>query len=211
MKSKLNGRASGSMQDYFPHNSSPTLAGLTERQMAKIMVMLETEEEETYKMALTHKDLLALSEALKQHFTSLLDRKLDSFLKKLSSFMTTIKDVSSTADAAYDLSESQEHRIKELQVSERMLKEQVAWLEGKARDKNLKFHGLPELLKLNSNLKLDLASLLALILSLDDWVAPTIIAAYRMGPASAAKPNFCWDIVAQFLYNRSKEAVLQTT
>lgn len=63
---------------------------------------------------------------------------------------------------------------------------------------NLKFRGLPELLELNSNLKLALALWLALILSLDDEVAPTILNAYRVSPASAAKPNFPQDVIAIF-------------
>lgn len=123
LKSKPNGRASGSMQDYFPQNSSPTTTSMSEKQTAKMMPTLETEVGETDSAAVTHKYLFDLRNDLKQHFTSLLDQKLEPFSKRLSSLTTMVKDVSSTADAAYDLSKFQEQHIKNLQLTEKRLKE----------------------------------------------------------------------------------------
>lgn len=47
------------------------------------------------------------------------------------------------------------------------------------------------------------------MLHLEDGVAPTIIAAYRVCPALNIKPNYPRDVVVQFLYQRSRDAVLQ--
>lgn len=146
----------GTLQDYFPHNSTLNSVGQIERQTAKMAPILETEEDKS--MAVTHRDLLVLSEDLKQHFTSLFDQKLKSVSKQMFSLAITIKYISSTSAAAYVLSKSQEHHIRELQVAEGMLKEWVALLEGMAGAMNLKFHGLLELLELNSNLTSALAS-----------------------------------------------------
>lgn len=55
----------------------------------------------------------------------------------------------------------------------------------------------------------NLAPWLASVLKLEDGVAPTILSAYCLGPVSAARPNFPRDIIAQFLYPRSRNAILQ--
>lgn len=57
---------------------------------------------------------------------------------------------------------------------------------------------------------LALASWLASLLNLEDGVALTIISAYRVRQASAVRPNYPRDVVAHFLYNRPREAILQT-
>lgn len=102
------------MQDYYPHNTSPTALGQNEKSAAKMTLTLETEAEETDIMALTHRYLKDPSDDLKQHFTLLLDQKLESFSKQMSSLTNMIKDVSLTVNAAYDLNKSLEQHIKEL-------------------------------------------------------------------------------------------------
>lgn len=177
--------------------------------MEKMAETPETEVGEIDKRALTRGNLLALRDDLKHHFTTLLEEKLDSLSNRLTDMTNTIKDISHTAGEAFDLSKTNETSIRELQTSEKVLKDRVAWLEGKARAMNLKFRGLPEHPDLNSNLSHAIASWLASILRLEDGVAPTILAAYRVGPASAARPNFPRDVVVQFLYQRTRDAVLQ--
>lgn len=97
----------------------------------------------------------------------------------------------------------------QLQQSDQQLCLKVAAVETQLRTTNLKFRGLPELSDLNANLSSSLASWLASVLNLEDGVAPTILQAYRLGPQSAAHPNFPRDVVAQFLYPRSRNAILQ--
>lgn len=197
------------MQDYFAQSPSSTLSGPADRPLEKMATTPETEVGDDDNGALTRKDLLALSADLKQHFTLLLDSRLECFSNRLSELTTTVNEVSHTAGEAFDLCKSQGLLITNLQASERLLKERVAWLEGKARAMNLKFRGLPELPDLNSNLSPAIASWLASLLHLEDGVAPTLIAAYRVGPASLIKPNFPRDVVVQFLYHKSRDAVLQ--
>lgn len=169
----------------------------------------ETEVGEIDKGVLTREDLMALSNDLKQHFTASLDAKLESFSTRISELTNTIKDVAHTAGEAFDLGKTHEKHIRDLQTSERLLRDRVAWLEGKARALNLKFRGLPEHPDLKSNLSPVIGSWLASLLHLEDGIAPTILAAYRVGPASSARPNFPRDVVVQFLYQKTRDAVLQ--
>lgn len=159
--------------------------------------------------ALTHNDLFMLSEDLKQHFTAMLDFKLGDYTKRLTEIMAAIKEVSQMARETFDLCKKHNQSITDLKASKRLLKDRVAWLEGEARFMNLKFCGLPEHPDLNSNLSPANASWLASLLHLEDGIAPTIIAAYRVGPALIIKPNYPWNVVVQFLYQRTKDAVLQ--
>lgn len=153
-KSKPNGRVSGSMPDYFPSNSLPTISGLEEGSMPKMVPGVDPKASET--AAMIRQELVALREDLKSHFTSLIDEKLEPIWQHLSSLTTTIQEVSSTARAAYDMGKSQEFRIKEMQVTEGVLKERMAWLETKTRA--MKFCGLPEIPELNSTLTLALVT-----------------------------------------------------
>lgn len=197
------------MSDYFSQSPSTAMTDHAAGPPEKMVTPPTLEVGETDTGALTRKDFIALREDLKQHFTPQLDMKLESFSNQLSEITTTIKDVSRMASEAFDLSKAQEQNIKALQTSEGLLRDRVAWLEGKARALNLKFRGLPESSELNSNLSPALASWLASLLHLEDGVAPTIIAAHRVGPAAVAKSNFPRDVVVQFLYQRSRDAVLQ--
>lgn len=197
------------MSDYLSQSPSTASTGHAAGPPEKMAAAPVTEVRETDNVGLTREDLATFRDDLKHHFTSQLDLKLDSFSKQLAELTNTIKDVSHTANEAFDLGKAQEQRIKALQTSEGLLRDRVDWLKGKARALNLKFRGLPELPELNSNLSPALASWLASLLHLEDGVAPTIITAYRVGPATAVKPDFPQDVVVQFLYHRSKEAVLQ--
>lgn len=98
---------------------------------------------------------------------------------------------------------------RKLQQSEQQLSLKVAALEAQMHATNLKFCGLPESSDLNANLPSSLVSWLASVFNLEDGGAPTILSAYRLGPLSAALPNFPRDVVAQFLYPHSRNAILQ--
>lgn len=89
------------------------------------------------------------------------------------------------------------------------MRERIAWLETRARALNLKLRGVPESTDLNSNLSSNLASWLSSFLNVGTDQAPTIVAVYRVGPASAIKPNYPRDIILQFMFSKEREAVLQ--
>lgn len=72
-----------------------------------------------------------------------------------------------------------QEETKRLQQSEQLLAK-VAILETHIQVTNPKFRGLPEPPDLNANLVSSLASWLALVLKLEDGVAPTILSAYRL-------------------------------
>lgn len=212
-KAKSSGRTSNSMSDYFLQSPTTAPTGPATGPPDKMAPQPEMEVGgvTNNNAVLTREDLMVLKEDLKQHVTSQLDLKFDSLTNRLLELTNTVKDVSNTASEAYDLSKAQECQIKALQASEGLLRDRVAWLEGKVRALNLKLRGLPELPELNSNLAPAIASWLASLLHLEDGVAPTIIAAYRVGPSSAIKPGFPRDVVVQFLYAKSRDAVLQLT
>lgn len=54
-----------------------------------------------------------------------------------------------------------------------------------------------------------LARWLASILHLEEGVLSTNLHVYCLGPLAAVRPNFPSDIVAQFLYPRSRNAILK--
>lgn len=200
-KSRPSLKGSGSLPDYFNPTDSRSLPA-TDRTEDGKMAPVQTESS-----SVTKQDLLDLGADLKSYFDSRIAQQLSPIAQQLSDLSSTLKEVSSTADAAMEL--SLQGDSKRLHLSEQQLTSRVALLESQARAANLKFRGFPESPEFNANLLSNIASWLAAILRLDDGVAPTILAAYRLGPPSAARPNFPRDVIAQFLYPRSRNAVLQ--
>lgn len=123
--------------------------------------------------------------------------------------LSSIKDVTRTANAAMELGLALQDENKSLQQADHQLHLKVAALEAQSRAANLKFCGFPETSDFNNNLTSSLAMWLASILKLEDRVNPTVLNAYRLGPQVAAYPNFPRDVVAQFLYPRSRNAILK--
>lgn len=166
---------------------------------------------------LSRADLDALGADLKQHFAALIEQKLDQKLdqklspltQELKALKTSITEIKSTASKAYDLASALEQRVSGAETAEKHLRERIAWLETRARSLNLKVRGVPESADLNADLASNLALWLASFLNLGADRAPTIAAAYRVGPASAAKPNYPRDIILQFMFSKEREAVLQ--
>lgn len=74
---------------------------------------------------------------------------------------------------------------------------------------NLKVRGVPESTELNVNLAATFTIWLSSFLNLGEDQTPTIMAAYRVGPMTAIKPNFPRDIILQFMFAKDREAVLQ--
>lgn len=64
----------------------------------------------------TRSDLAEIGEDLKQHFSSLIEQKLDPIARQLTDLSTTLKEVTSTADLVYDLSKATESWVKELHL-----------------------------------------------------------------------------------------------
>lgn len=54
-----------------------------------------------------------------------------------------------------------------------------------------------------------LSDWLATLLGVPEESAPTIVAAYRIGPASAGRQNYTRDVLVQFLYAKEREAILR--
>lgn len=158
---------------------------------------------------ITKQDLQNLSADLKSSFTMLIAQQLAPISQQLSDLTTTLKEVSSTAEAAMEIGLAAQEDTRNLQRSEQLLSSKVALLEAHIRASNLKFRGLPESPAFDANLASSLATWLASKLKLEDGVAPTILSAYRLGSPSAARPKFPRDVMAQFLYPRSRNAILQ--
>lgn len=159
--------------------------------------------------AISRQDLLNLGADLKTCFEAMLAQKITPVLQQLTELASDLKDVSHTADTAMELGLALQDENKSLQRAEQQLRLKVAALEAQARASNLKFRGFPESQEFDSNLTSALARWLASILHLEEGVLPTILQAYRLGPLAAVRPNFPRDIIAQFLYPRSRNAILK--
>lgn len=68
---------------------------------------------------------------------------------------------------------------------------------------------MPESLDLNADLAATFATSLSTFMNLGTDKTPTIVAAYRVGHATAIKPNYPRDIILQFIFVKEQEAVLQ--
>lgn len=115
------------------------------------------------------------------------------------------------AETTMELGLTVQEENKRLRLSEQQLSSRVTVLESQARLANLKFRGLPESPDLNGGLSSRLVSWLASVLDFEGGVAPTILEAYRLGPLLAVCPGFPRDVIARFLYPRSRNAVLQVS
>lgn len=197
-KSRPSLKGSGSLPNYFNSSESRSLPA--------------TDRSEDGKMAPNYPEGASVTKPradLKSFFDSRIAQQLSPITQQLSDLMSTLKEVSSTADAAMEIGLPLQEDNKRLHLSKQQLTSRIVLLETQARVTNLKFRGFPESSELNANLLFSIASWLATILRLEDGVAPTILAAYRLGPPSAAHPNFPRDVIAQFLYPHSCNAVLQ--
>lgn len=198
-------KGSGSLPDYFNPSETRSSTGRDAEDEGKMAPGADTDP------PLSRQDLLDLGADLKSHFASMIAQKLSPIAQQLSDLASALKEVSSTAENAMELGLTLQEDTKSLQRAEQQLFSRVAVLESQARSSNLKFRGLPESADLNSNLPSRLATWLASALDLEGGVAPTILSAYRLGPLSAARPGFPRDVIAQFLYPRSRNAVLQVS
>lgn len=96
-------------------------------------------------------DLAEIGENLKQHFSSLIEQKLDPIARQLTDLTTIMKEITTTTDLAYDLSKAIENQVNEPRAFEHLFKDRNVWLEVWARTLHLEFRGLPESTDLNSN------------------------------------------------------------
>lgn len=157
--------------------------------------------------ALSRQDLLDLGADLKAHFEAMMAQKIAPVLIQLAELASNLKDVSHIADTGLDLGLALQDENKSLQRAE--LRQKIAALEAQSQASNLKFRGFPESVDFDNNLPSALARWLAAILQLEEGVHPTILQAYRLGPLVAVRPNFPRDIIAQFLYPRSRNVILK--
>lgn len=212
-KAKAGQKGTGPLPGYFhpPETRTSAEAGPPDgTKMAPERGRAETEEDAAPSaMAITRQDLFDLSLDLKSHFEATIAQKLTPVMQQLTELSSAMKDVSRTADAAMDLGLALQEDSRNLQQAEHRLRICVTMLESQLRAANLKFRGFPETPDFNNNLASSLATWLASILHLEDGVAPSILNAFRVGPQSTARPNYPRDIVAQFLYPRSRNAILK--
>lgn len=120
-----------------------------------------------------------------------------------------MEEIATTANKAYEIASALEERVAETEAADKHLRGRIAWLESRARVLNLKVRGVPESTDLNANLAAKFSTWLSSFLNLGEDQTPTIVAAFRVGPVTAIKPNFPRDIVLQFLFAKDREAVLQ--
>lgn len=218
LKGRTPGKAGGQMPAFFPPSSSPTLAEQPDRPLHIMASGSGSPGAEASNGAqISRANLEVLGENLKLHFTSLLDQKLDQKLDskldpitaELKAVKGVIGEIAKTANAAHEMASTLEHRVADTEASEGVLKERLAWLELRPRALNLKVRGIPELKDLNADLVPALTDWLASLLGVSEELAPTLVAAYRIGPSTVGRQNYSGDIILQFLYAREREAVLQ--
>lgn len=217
-KGRTPGKTGGQMPAFFPPSSPPTLVEQPDRPSPIMAPGSGLPGVEAANGAqLSRADLEALGNDLKTHFTLLLDQKLDQKLdSKLDPITTELKavkgaigEIAKTANAAHEMVSALELRVAETEAAEGVLKERLAWLELRARALNLKVRGIPELKDLNADLVPALTDWLASLLGVSEESAPTLVAAYRIGPLPTGRQNYSRDIIIQFLYAREWDAVLR--
>lgn len=118
-------KGSGSLPDYF----NPSKACSSVGKDAEDGKMVPENNEGS---SLTRQDLRDLSSDLKSHFDTMIAQKLSPIAKQLLDLTSTLKEVSSTAEAAMELGLTVREENKRLLWSEQQLSSRVAVLESQA-------------------------------------------------------------------------------
>lgn len=168
----------------------------------------ETGREECEDSRITRGDLMAVSTELKQHISSLVEGSLQTINAQLKALNDSLKTVADTADRAFDLATAQEKAVKDLASADKAIKDRLTMLELKSRAQNIKFRGLPESPEINGNLLDFMTSWLDSLRGEGDGRQMTLNAAFRLGAAALAKPNYPRDILVVFQSVKDKEAVM---
>lgn len=224
-KSRHQGQTPGRMPAYFPASGSP--AGPTPPdQPAPNMAPRNAREEESPAAGrrdamahgadqeesedsqITRRDLVAVSTELKHHISSLVEGSLQTINAQLKALNDSLKAVADTADKAFDMAAAQEKAVKDLTSADKAIKDRLTILELKSRALNIKFRGLPESQEINNNLPDFMTSWLALLSNEGESRQMALTAAFRLGAASLAKPNYPRDILVIFQSAKDKEAVM---
>lgn len=224
-KPRQQGNSSGRMPAYFPASGSPAGPLAAEQPAANMAPNRQREAdspagERRDEMArdsdlaesgdawITRRDLAAVSTELKQHISTLLEGSLNSITGQLKALNDSLKAVAETADRAFEMAATHEKAVKDLTSNEKTLKDRLTILELKSRALNIKFRGVPESPDINSNLPSFISSWLESIVNLEGDRRLVMNAAFRLGAASLAKPNYPRDILVVFQSAKDKEAVM---
>lgn len=224
-KARHNGQSLGRLPDFFPASGLPSgleppdrpagnmapaqlpiSAGSADERRGSAERSGEAAEEDG--ALVTRRDLMTVSSDLKHHISALLEGSLAEIKGQLQTINTSLKETAETAGKAYDLATSTESAVKDIRASEKALRDRVAVLELKARALNLKFRGLPEHPDINNNLQAFMTSWFATFLHTTGDASFNIMAAYRLGAASMAKPNYPRDVLVQFQSLGNRNSVL---
>lgn len=137
-----------------------------------------------------------------------MEGSLQTINAQLKALNNSLKAVADTADRAFDMAAAQEKAVKDLASADKAIKDRLMILELKSRALNIKFRGLPESQETNSNILDFMTSWLASLRSEGEGRQMTLNAAFRLGAASLAKPNYPRDILVVFQSAKDKEAVI---
>lgn len=187
-------------------HSTPSPAEI--RQEAMVQPVEAAETAGRGEQQITRNDLTAVSTDLKHHITSLLESNMENINSQLKSLSDSMKGVADTANKTYEMAAANIKAVEDIKTSKKSLKDRLSVLELKSRALRLKFRGFPELAQINENLLNFMTNWIASLLQQGEGVSSIITAAYGLGVASQARPNYPRDILIQFQHLKDKEMVL---
>lgn len=130
---------------------------------------------------------------------------------QLQELQQTVPQVAQTADSSMELGLMNQDTTQQLQKNQDWAAEKILMLENQLKMANLKLRGFPEGSEENQDLIVFISTWLATQLQLEDGVAPTLLAAYRLGPPRRAPNSLPRDILIKCLDSRTKQKFLTTS
>ncbi|KAL8202885.1 UNVERIFIED_CONTAM: hypothetical protein K2H54_028615 [Gekko kuhli] len=191
------------VKSFIPRGEATAAKGNTEAELLKMAAA--TESGDTGARYVTKEDLFELKFEIAKSIKEAFDEKLDPVNAKLTEITTDLKEASKKAKLAMELGETLQEEIKNLQGREQVLSNKICNLEQCWRQQNLKFRVLEKNVEGNIDLAIFISSWLAKMLSLEEGLAPAIAHAYRIGPMALSKRGRSRDIIAQFVYPRTRD------
>ncbi|KAL8178695.1 UNVERIFIED_CONTAM: hypothetical protein K2H54_055093 [Gekko kuhli] len=160
-------------------------------------------------LTVSRQEIIEIHKDLHRSLRETVEELIQPLNMKIENFMTELRDTTQKADANTAACASLQETVNKLRASETAMNSRLLILENRWRQHNLKFRGFEEGAEENTDLSTFISNWLAHVLHLEDGVAPAIAKAYRLGPLARAAKGRPRDVLANFVYPRSRDRVLK--
>lgn len=192
---------------YFSRNSEEKLLGLateSERIMAAEQADMEATDDAT-----TKADVYSLEAVIVDKLSAKIADLIKPIQTQLDNIKSAVAETKKTADCAMQLALATQEGSKALQYDQENLKHKILTLEMEEKMLNVKIHGFPENTEATVDLQVFISTWMSSVLKVEDNIAPCLTRVWRLGEPGNTKQQGPHDILATFLYERVKIALIR--